>query len=177
MHPHQAEAAALVETQCINIVVGGNDPQAAAPLPLGKLSGRLDQDGPRPVPLLARVKGENLALPPVLPRHVREHAQQLPVGGLGDKSRIIQGMDQFPQTRHPETVVPGKKRLGRRLVGGLPRTNVHRTNVTAMEKRAIAPAVPTGVSVQAAAARQTLLQRQMSTFCEGGERCIFRPVA
>jgi hypothetical protein len=47
-------------------------------------------------------------------------------------------MDQFPQTRHPETVVPGKKRLGRRLVGGLSRTNVHRTNLTAMEKRALA---------------------------------------
>ena len=90
------------------------------------------------MPLLARVKGENLALPPVLFRHVRQHAQQLPVIGLGNKSRIIQGMGQFPQARHPETVVPGKKRLGRRLVDGLPRTNVHRTNVTAREKSAIA---------------------------------------
>jgi hypothetical protein len=58
--------------------------------------------------------------------------------GLGDKSRIIQGMDHFPQSRHPEAVVPSKKLPGRRLVGGHPRTNVHRTNVTAMEKRAIA---------------------------------------
>ena len=45
---------------------------------------------------------------------------------------------QFPQVRHPETVVPRKKRLGRRLVGGLPRTNVHHTNVTTKEKRTIA---------------------------------------
>jgi len=29
MHPHQAEAAALVEAQRVNVVVGGNDPQAA----------------------------------------------------------------------------------------------------------------------------------------------------
>jgi hypothetical protein len=33
VHPHQAEAAALVETQRITVVVGGNDPQAGAPLP------------------------------------------------------------------------------------------------------------------------------------------------
>ena len=49
------------------------------------------------MPLLVRVQGENLALPPVRLRHVGEHAQQLPVGGLGDKRRMIQGMDQFPQ--------------------------------------------------------------------------------
>lgn len=46
-------------------------------------------------------------------------------------------MDQLTQTRHPETVVPGKKRRDCRLVGGLPRTNVHRTNLTATEKRPI----------------------------------------
>ena len=60
------------------------------------------------------------------------------VGGLGDKSRIVQRMDHLPQPGHPQTAVLGKKRLGRRLVGGLPWTNVHRTNVTAMDKRAIA---------------------------------------
>jgi hypothetical protein len=91
------------------------------------------------VPLLARVQGEDLALLPVLPRHVREHAQQMPAGGLYDKRRMIQGMDQFPQPGHPETVVPGKKRLGRSLVGGLPRTDLHRINVTAVEEGAIAP--------------------------------------
>ena len=78
MHPHQAEAAALVEAQRVNVVIGGNDPQAGAPLPPGQLPGRLDQGGPRPVPLLVRVQGEDLALPPVLSRHVREHAQQRP---------------------------------------------------------------------------------------------------
>ena len=87
------------------------------------------------------MKGEDLALPPVPRRHVHEHPQRLPVGGLGDKSRIIQGIDQFSQTGHPETVVPGKKRPGRRLVGGRPQTNVHRTNVTATEKRTMIPLV------------------------------------
>jgi hypothetical protein len=67
VHPHQAEAAALVETQRINVVVGGNDPQPGAPVPPGQLPGRLDQGGPRPVPLLVRVQGEALALLPVLP--------------------------------------------------------------------------------------------------------------
>ena len=47
-------------------------------------------------------------------------------------------MDQFPQAGPPETVVPGQKHLGRSLVGGLPRANVHCTTVTAMEKRATA---------------------------------------
>ena len=98
------------------------------------------------MPLRARVKGENLALPPVLRRHIREHAQQLPVGGRGDKGRIIQRMDHLPQPGHPQTAVLGKKRLGRRLVGGLPRTNVHRSNVAVMEKRANSPAAPTGES-------------------------------
>ena len=67
MHPHQAEATALVETQRINVIVGGDHPQAGAPLPPGQVPGRLDQGGPRPVPLLARVEGENLALLPILP--------------------------------------------------------------------------------------------------------------
>ena len=43
VHPHQAEAAALVETQRINVVVGGNDPQPGAPLPpAGGRFGRRD---------------------------------------------------------------------------------------------------------------------------------------
>ena len=57
----------------------------------------------------------------------------MPVGGLGDKRRMIQGMNQFPQPGPPQTVVPGEKRLGRSLVGGLPRTDLHRINVTARE--------------------------------------------
>jgi hypothetical protein len=40
MHPHQAEAAALVEAQRIDVVVGGDDPQAGTPLPPGQLRGR-----------------------------------------------------------------------------------------------------------------------------------------
>ncbi len=51
-------------------------------------------------------------------------------------------MDHLPQPGHPQTAVLGKKRLGRRLVGGLPRTNVHHANVAAMEKRANSPAAP-----------------------------------
>jgi len=47
-------------------------------------------------------------------------------------------MNQFPQMGHRETVVPGKKRLGRRLVGGLPRTHLHRINLTATDKDATA---------------------------------------
>jgi len=79
------------------------------------------------------VQGEDLALLPVLPRHVREHAQQLPAGRLGDKRRMIQGMDQFPQAGPPQTVVPGEERPGRSPVGGLPRTDLHRINLTARE--------------------------------------------
>ncbi len=75
MHRHQAEAAALTETQtetqCINFVIGGNDPKWAASLPPGQLPGCLDQGGPSPVPLPARMKRKNLAPPPVLPRHMR----------------------------------------------------------------------------------------------------------
>ncbi len=52
-------------------------------------------------------------------------------------------MDHLPQPDHPKTAMPGKKRLGRRLVGGLPRTNVHHTNVAAIEKHANSPAAPT----------------------------------
>jgi hypothetical protein len=40
MHPHQAEAAALVEAQRIDVVVGSDDPQAGTPLPPGQLRGR-----------------------------------------------------------------------------------------------------------------------------------------
>jgi hypothetical protein len=93
MHPHQAEAAALVEPQRINVVVGRDDPQPGASLPPGQLPGHLDQGGPCPAPLLVRVHGEDLALLPVLPRHVREHAQQLPAARLGDQRRMVQRMN------------------------------------------------------------------------------------
>jgi hypothetical protein len=58
----------------------------------------------------------------------------VPAGGLGDKRRMIQGMNQFPQAGHPETVVPGKERLGSSLTGGLPLPDVHPDNVTAGER-------------------------------------------
>jgi hypothetical protein len=90
------------------------------------------------VPLLVRVEGEDLALP-VLPRHVGEHAQQLPAGGHRDKRRMIQGMDQFSQPGYPKTAVPGKKLPGCRLVGGPPRTDLHGTNVTATGKGVLGP--------------------------------------
>ena len=64
------------------------------------------------MPLLAGVEGEDLALLPVLPRHVREHAGQPPPGGLGDKRRMIQRAGQLSQAGHPETVVRGKELLG-----------------------------------------------------------------
>lgn len=83
------------------------------------------------MPLLACVEGKDLTLLPVVPWHVREHAEQMAAGGLGDKRRMIQGMEQLPQAGHPETAVPGKKRLGRSLVCCLPRTDPHRTNIIA----------------------------------------------
>jgi hypothetical protein len=84
MNPHQAEAAALVETQGINIIVGGND-------------------------LL--------------------HCRQSCPGTYVSTPAVA-----------PSTVSAAKPEAtpGHRLVGGLPRTNDHRTNVTAMEERAIA---------------------------------------
>ena len=88
---------------------------------------------PAPCHCSAGVQGEDLALLPVLPRHVREHAEQPPPGGLGDKRRMIQRVGQFSQPGPPEAVVPGQERLGRSLVGGLPRTDLHRINVTARE--------------------------------------------
>jgi len=91
------------------------------------------------VPLRVGVQGENLALLSVAPWHVGEHAQQLPTRCLGDERRMVQGMDQFSQAGRPQAVVPGQERLGRRLVGGLPRTDPHRINVTTMEQGAIAP--------------------------------------
>ena len=48
-------------------------------------------------------------------------------------------MDQFPQPGYPKMTVPGKKLPGRRLVGGLPRTDLHPINVAAWSKTAIGP--------------------------------------
>src|SRR5437016_9600553 len=45
VHGHQAEAAALVETQRIDVVVCRNYPQACAPLLPGQLPDGLDQRG------------------------------------------------------------------------------------------------------------------------------------
>ena len=44
---------------------------------------------------------------------------------------MVKGMDQFSQAGRAEAVMPGQERLGRGLVGGLPRADVHRINVTA----------------------------------------------
>jgi hypothetical protein len=52
---------------------------------------------------------------------------------------MVQGTDQFSQAGRPQAVVPGEERLGRRLVSGLPRTDLHRINVTAAQQAAIAP--------------------------------------
>lgn len=62
MHARQAGAAALVKAQRISIVIGGNDPQARAPVLHRQLPGRLDQRGPYPVPLAGSVQGQDLAL-------------------------------------------------------------------------------------------------------------------
>ena len=64
VHGYQAEAAALVETQRINIVVCSDYPQACAPLLPGQLPDRLDQRGARTTPLLIGVESEDLALSP-----------------------------------------------------------------------------------------------------------------
>jgi hypothetical protein len=45
---------------------------------------------------------------------------------------MVQGMDQFPQPGRPETVVPVQERFGHSLVGGLPRTHLHRITLSAM---------------------------------------------
>jgi hypothetical protein len=59
------------------------------------------------------------------------------VGGLGDKRRVIQRMNQFSQPGPPETAVPGEKCAGSGLVGGLPRSDLHRINITVSEKGTI----------------------------------------
>jgi hypothetical protein len=56
-----------------------------------------------------------------------------PPGGLGDKRRMIHRVNQLSQPGSPQAVVPGQERLGRSLVGSLPRTDPHRINVTARE--------------------------------------------
>ena len=69
---------------------------------------------------------------PVADRRVRpKEVEALPAGRLGDKRRMIHRVDQFSQAGPPQAVVPGEERLGRSLVGGLPRTDHHRINVTA----------------------------------------------
>jgi len=130
MHSDKAKAAPLVKTQRVNVVVGGNDPQTGASLLRRQLLDRLDHGRPRPVPLLGSVQGQDLALLPVRPGHIREHPQQAPARGLRDKRRMAEGMQDFPEAGHPGTAVPGEKRLGRRLVSGFPRTDLHRINVT-----------------------------------------------
>jgi len=56
--------------------------------------------------------------------------QQATARGLGDKCRMAERMDEFPQPGHPGTAVPGEERLGSRLVGGFPRSDLHHINVT-----------------------------------------------
>lgn len=129
MHAGEAEAAALVKAQRINIVIGGNDPKAGASVLQRQLLDRLDQGSACPVPLPGSVKGQDLALPPGLVRQIGEHSQQVPVRILGDKRRIVLGMDQLPETGHAGTAMPGQERLSVRLVGGLSRTDPHRISL------------------------------------------------
>ena len=58
-----------------------------------------------------------------------------PAARLGHQRRMVQGLSQPPQPGHPQTVVPGQERPGRSLAGRLPRTDLHRLNATASEKR------------------------------------------
>ena len=86
MYANQAEAAALVKAQRINVVIGGNDPKASASVLHRQLLDRLDQDRPCPVPLRGSVKGQDLALLPVPLRHIGEHSQQVPIGILSESA-------------------------------------------------------------------------------------------
>ena len=131
VHGGQAETAALVEAQRIDVVVGGDEPQAGAPVLGRQLLYRLDERGPRPVPLLAGVHGENLALLPVPFRDIGEHSQQLPVVGLGQQRRILQRVEELSQAGDPGAEVPGEERPGGCPIGGLTRTDLHRITVTA----------------------------------------------
>lgn len=70
MHVNEAEGAALVKAQRINIVIGGNDPQARVPVLHRQLLDRLDQGGPCPVPLPGSMKSQDPALLPVPLRHI-----------------------------------------------------------------------------------------------------------
>jgi hypothetical protein len=58
-----------------------------------------------------------------------------------------------PPAGPPKTVVPGNKRLGRSLAGGLPGTDLHRINVAARKKGTID--LPAGDFQVHAAARKT----------------------
>jgi hypothetical protein len=48
---------------------------------------------------------------------------------------MVEGMEEFPKAGHPGTVVLGEERLGSRMVGGFPRTDLHRINVTVAGKK------------------------------------------
>ncbi len=109
---------------------------------------------------LIRLRSDESAMPVVFGRT----AVRPDTGHDLPPHRVIQGMDQLPQTRHPETVVPGKGRSGCCLAGRLPRTNVHRTNVNRQEKRAIALLLRQESRYRLRRARQTLSQGQMSAF-------------
>jgi hypothetical protein len=62
-------------------------------------------------------------------RHVGEHSQQVPVSIVDNRRRIVLGMDQVSPTGHVGTAMPGKERLGHRLVGGLSRMDPHRISL------------------------------------------------
>ena len=122
---HEAEAAALVKAQRIYIVVGGNELQAGAAVPHRQLLGRFDQGGSRPAPLPVCVKRQDLTPLPVRLRQVREYSQQVPIGIVGNKRRIVPGIDQVPQTSHAGALVPDQERLGSWHIGSLSRTDLH----------------------------------------------------
>lgn len=96
---------------------------------LRELLNRRDQRGPGPPPLPGSVMGQDLALLPVSLRHIGEHPQQVPVSILGDKRRIVPGMDELSQTGHAGTAMLGEERLGSRLAGGLSRPHPHRISL------------------------------------------------
>lgn len=122
----QAKAPPLVEAQRVDVVIGGDEPQAGTASLRCQPLNRLDEGGADPSQLSGGVEGEDLALLAAAVQHVDEHAHQPAVLlVLSDERRVVQGVDERTEAGHPGVVTLGKEGLDGWTVGVLPRADRH----------------------------------------------------
>ena len=97
VHLREVEVSSLIEAERVEVVVRGDEPQAATARFPSHPANFPDESGPDTVPLIGDMQGEHLA--GISVDDVREHTRETsPI--LGDQRRLLPSVDELAEPSH-----------------------------------------------------------------------------